>query len=105
MAKEFVTVDEREYFACSVCHRPLKQGYDSPGTPGDVLCGPHYQEQYAIIYQVELAQGAATLPEVPDGLLEGWEELMAAAAAADAGEAEASGNPASRLLRRVRPGG
>lgn len=71
MPKEQVIVEGVRHFACSVCHKPLVKGYDSPGTPGDVVCGPHYQEQFAVIYQAELAKGTATLPDVPDDFLPG----------------------------------
>ena len=100
MAKETVIIEGRRYFVCSVCQRPLEQGYDSPANPADVLCGPHLQEAFAVVYQSELAAKTATLPEVASGLLPGHEELPVEA---EDGGGE-SGNAATRLLRRVRPG-
>ncbi len=80
MAKETVNVEGVRHFACSICHRPLEGGYDSqdPKTPGNVLCGPHYQEEFAIIYQSELAMGIAHMPDVPDLFLQGVVEEVPA---------------------------
>ena len=95
MAKETVIIEGRRYFVCSVCQRPLEQGYDSPANPADVLCGPHLQEAFAVVYQSELAAKRATLPEVASGLLPGHEELEEV-------PPEEAGGLVGNTLRRMR---
>lgn len=71
-----VKIADRSYLTCVVCERPLVKGYkvcylvSTPGnTPPDpktkqALCGPHYLEQFAQVYD-----GAVPGGPIPDNLL------------------------------------